>query len=105
VRPKTYFVYILCSRPRGATYIGVTNDLERRVIEHRSGDGSKFTKRWNIKHLVYFESFDDVNDAIEREKVLKKWRRNWKFELIEKHNPDWIDLFENPDFDMIDYIY
>jgi putative endonuclease len=88
-----YYVYILASGPRGTLYVGVTNDLIRRVYEHRNHSVSGFTEKYDVHHLVYFEIFDDVREAITREKRLKRWRRAWKIELIEKHNEDWHDLW------------
>lgn len=89
---QTYYVYILASKRNGTLYRGVTNDLVRRVYEHKSGLIKGFTKRYSVNKLVYFESTNDVNAAILREKRLKKWKRQWKIELIEKSNPDWKDL-------------
>ena len=74
-------------------YIGVTNDLVRRVYEHREKFVAGFTKDYGVSRLVYFEVFGDVENAIAREKRLKKWNRAWKIELIEKSNPDWNDLY------------
>jgi len=88
-----YYVYILTNKPRGVLYIGVTNDLERRVLEHRSKSIAGFTKRYNLTRLVYFESSENIESAIEYEKKLKNWHRVWKIDLIEKHNPEWRDLF------------
>lgn len=88
----TCYVYIVASRMNGTLYIGVTNDLGRRIAEHRNGDGSSFTKKHNVCRLVYATAFDDVTEAIAQEKRLKKWRRSWKVQLIEKSNPDWEDL-------------
>jgi putative endonuclease len=88
---RDYYVYILAS-PSRTLYIGVTNDLIRRLHEHRSGLGSEFTKRYNIHRLVYYESTNSAPVAIEREKEIKKWRRAKKVSLIEHKNPDWIDL-------------
>jgi putative endonuclease len=92
---KTYFAYILASKKNGTLYIGMTNDLVRRVYEHKSGLIEGFTKKYSIDKLVYYESTTNVNEAILREKRLKKWKRQWKIELIEKSNPDWRDLSEN----------
>lgn len=78
--------------PRGPLYIGVTNDLHHRTGEHKSGTGSKHAKKYNIQRLVYFESHNDIDIAIMREKRLKRWRRAWKDELIESQNPNWEDL-------------
>ena len=89
-----YWVYILASRENGTLYTGVTNDLVRRIAEHRTGAVESFTKRYNVKHLVYFEPFDDPRNAIQREKNLKHRPRAWKVSLIEKANPNWHDLFD-----------
>jgi putative endonuclease len=91
---KTYYVYILASKRNGTLYIGITNDLARRVYEHKSGLIKGFTKKYSVNKLVYFQLTNDVNAAIRREKRLKKWKRQWKIELIEKLNPDWNDLSE-----------
>ncbi|HYM17759.1 MAG TPA: GIY-YIG nuclease family protein [Micropepsaceae bacterium] len=90
---KTYYVYILASRRNGTLYIGVTNDLIRRVWEHREEMIEGFTRKYGVKMLVHFESFEEIDSAIHREKRLKKWNRNWKLELIEERNPDWRDLY------------
>ncbi|MAD96538.1 MAG: excinuclease ABC subunit C [Flavobacteriaceae bacterium] len=87
-----YYVYILASKFYGTLYIGVTNDLQRRVFEHKSKLIKGFTSKYNIHRLVYFESFQSIDEAILREKRLKKWNRSWKIELIEKDNSDWKDL-------------
>ncbi|HLG32084.1 MAG TPA: GIY-YIG nuclease family protein [Ignavibacteriaceae bacterium] len=92
---KTYYIYILASKRNGTLYIGITNDLARRVYEHNSGLIEGFTKKYSINKLVYFESTSDVNAAILREKRMKKWKRQWKIELIEKSNPDWKDLYKD----------
>lgn len=91
---KDYFVYILASRRNGALYIGMTSDLSGRVWEHKNNVVSSHTEKYNIHNLVYFETFGDVRDAIDRERKLKKWRREWKIALIEKDNSDWRDLYE-----------
>lgn len=88
----TYCVYILASRPHGTLYIGITNDLGRRMKEHRIGRGSEFVKQYGVNRLVDVEMFDDVYEAIRREKQLKKWKRDWKIALIEEENLDWSDL-------------
>ena len=90
---KRYFVYIMTNKPSGILYIGVTNDLIRRCYEHRNGMIDGFTKKYNCKMLIYYEAFDRIEDAILREKRLKKWNRQWKIELIEKSNPGWVDLY------------
>ena len=91
---RTYHVYILASARNGTLYVGVTGDLAARIWQHRNGELPGFTKRYNVTRLVHLEEFADVNEAIAREKVLKKWRRAWKLELIERDNPQWRDLFE-----------
>ena len=88
-----YFVYIMANRKRGALYTGVTNDLIRRVSEHREGLIPGFTKTHGCKTLVWFEVHDDVEAAITREKLVKKWLRPWKDRLIEEQNRDWRDLW------------
>ncbi len=91
---KTYYVYILASKRNGTLYIGVTNDLARRIWEHKEGLVSGFTKRHGVKTLVYVETFNDVDAAIRREKRLKKYKREWKIDLIQQHNVEWRDLTE-----------
>jgi putative endonuclease len=88
-----YYVYILASQTRGTTYIGMTNDLSRRIFEHREKLIPGFTKQNRVTRLVYMEPYEDVRDAIRREKQLKKWNRSWKLELIETANPEWRDLW------------
>ncbi|QIG96752.1 GIY-YIG nuclease family protein [Bradyrhizobium sp. 6(2017)] len=90
---RSYYVYILTNRIGGTLYIGVTNDLIRRVGEQKLKLVEGFTEKYDVARLVYFEVFDDVEQAIHREKRLKKWPRAWKISLIEKDNPDWIDLY------------
>jgi putative endonuclease len=90
---RQYYVYILASRIGGTLYIGVTNDLIRRIAEHRLKIAESFTKRHDVTRLVYFEVFEEIEQAIHREKRLKKWTRAWKIALIEKDNPNWIDLY------------
>jgi putative endonuclease len=90
---RSYYIYILASRIGGTLYIGVTNNLIRRVAEHRLKTAESFTKRYEVHRLVYFECFDEIEQAIRREKRLKKWSRAWKISLIEKDNPNWIDLY------------
>ena len=87
-------VYILASKRNGTLYIGVTTDLAARVFAHRNGAGSAFTKKYNLKLLVWYESYDMVTDAIQRETTLKHWLRKRKLDLIEKSNPKWDDLYE-----------
>ncbi len=89
---EQFYVYILASRKHGTLYIGVTNNLIRRVHEHRLKTVRGFTRRYNVHRLVYFEIFDDPMSAIAREKQLKKRHREWKIRLIEGKNPNWVDL-------------
>jgi putative endonuclease len=89
-----YFIYIITNKKQGVLYIGVTNNLIKRIYEHKQELVKGFTKKYKLKKLVYFEIYDDVNEAILREKRLKKWNRDWKIELIEKTNKNWIDLYE-----------
>ena len=91
---KNYYVYIVTNKPRGTLYIGMTNNLVRRSYEHRNGLVDGFTRKYNLKMSVYFEVFNRVEDAIHREKKLKKRNRQWKIDLIEKVNQEWIDLYE-----------
>jgi putative endonuclease len=90
---RAYWVYMLASQPRGTIYIGVTNGLIKRVYEHRAGIGSKFTTKYKVRRLVWFEEFADINEAIQREKTLKHYVRAWKINLIERENPHWGDLY------------
>ncbi len=90
---KEYFVYILTRKRNSTFYIGVTNNLFRRTDEHKTGIANSFTKKYNIKMLVYYEMHDDILTAIYREKLIKKWRRKIKIKAIEKMNPNWEDLF------------
>jgi putative endonuclease len=89
-----FYVYILASRKDGAIYIGVTNDLVRRVYEHRQKAVPGFASKYNITRLVWFEIHDDPVFAITREKELKKWKRNLQIKLIETDNPEWLDLYD-----------
>lgn len=86
-------VYIMASRKHGTLYVGVTNDLVNRAAQHRHGVTDGFTKRYGVKRLVWFEAFDDIENAIHREKRLKKYPRQWKINLIKQDNPGWDDLF------------
>ena len=90
-----YCVYILASKRNGTLYVGVTSDPVKRIWEHKNDVVDGFTKKYGIHLLVYYELTPDVNSAIKREKQLKKWRRKWKLELIEKMNPNWNDLYQN----------
>ena len=89
---NNYFVYILASKRNGTLYIGLTNNLERRIYEHKNHLVKGFTEKYSVTMLVYFEQTNDINGALQREKQLKKWNRKWKLKLIEKSNPDWLDL-------------
>jgi len=91
---KIYYVYILASKRNGTLYIGVTNDLVRRVYEHKNNLVDGFSKEYGVHRLVYYEQYGDVEFAIQREKYLKQWNRKWKLELIEKKNPEWKDLYD-----------
>ncbi|MBU4261698.1 MAG: GIY-YIG nuclease family protein [Proteobacteria bacterium] len=91
---KSYFVYILASKKNGTLYIGVTNNLIRRVHEHKNDLADGFTKKYGVHNLVYYEQTEDVDVALRREKQLKKWNRQWKINLIEKSNPAWYDLYD-----------
>lgn len=90
---KQYYVYILASAKRGYLYTGVTNNLSRRIFEHKEKFVNSYSKKHKINKLVYYETFEDVQVAIQREKAIKKWQRNFKFDAIEKLNPDWKDLY------------
>ena len=87
-----YYIYILASKIRGTLYIGVTNDLQRRVYEHKMGIKKGFTQKYGVHKLMYFETFQNIEEAITREKNMKKWKRDWKIKLIEKENIKWSDL-------------
>ena len=87
------WVYIMASKPRGTLYTGVTADLVRRTYEHREGLVDGFTRDYGVKLLVWYEAYDDMRDAIQREKNIKHWRRQWKLELVEQMNPKWEDLW------------
>lgn len=87
-----YYIYILSNKKNGTLYIGVTNDLERRMFEHKNKLIKGFTKKYGLNKLVYFEIHQFIDDAIKREKQLKNWNRQWKIDLIEDNNKQWIDL-------------
>ncbi|MBI2852239.1 MAG: GIY-YIG nuclease family protein [Chloroflexi bacterium] len=91
---KSFYVYILASGRDGTLYIGVTNDLVRRVLEHKDGQIEGFTKKYKVNQLVYYEGTSDVYGALTREKQMKKWKRAWNIELIEEGNPHWRDLYD-----------
>jgi putative endonuclease len=88
------WVYIMADRYRGAMYVGVTAHLAARVVQHRCGEGSRFCRRYRLTRLVWAERGDTIEDCIAHEKRIKRWRREWKFALIEEGNPDWLDLFD-----------
>jgi len=92
---QSSYLYILASGRNGTLYVGVTADLERRVWQHKNKQGACFTTKYNVNQLVYYEEYEDIIDAIFREKQLKKWHRKWKIALIESVNPLWIDLYKN----------
>ena len=89
---REYYVYILVSRKNGTLYVGMTEDIAKRVIRHKGGRGSKFVKKYNIQRLVYFEKANDYSEACNKERQLKSWERKWKLALIEQMNPEWKDL-------------
>jgi len=91
---KTYCVYILTNKPYGVLYTGVTGELQRRVLEHKRKEIDGFTKKYNGTRLIYVEPYEYVYDALDREKQIKHWTREWKVKLIEEHNPEWQDLYE-----------
>ena len=90
---KQYYVYILSSKRYGTLYTGVTSDLITRIYQHKENLVRGFTQEYHVHNLVYFEIHEDINEAISREKQIKKWRRDWKINLIEKNNPYWLDLY------------
>ncbi len=90
---KQYYTYILASKKNGTLYIGVTSNLIKRTYEHKKHVEPGFTQKYNVHKLVYYEVYEEIYDAIEREKCLKRWKREWKIKLIEKSNPDWDDLY------------
>jgi putative endonuclease len=92
---KTYYVYIMASKRNGTLYIGVTNNLLRRVWQHKNNLHSGFTKKYGVHRLVWYEATTQIAGAIRREKQMKSWRRGWKIKLIEEDNPNWDDLYED----------
>ncbi len=90
----SFYVYILSSKRNGTLYIGVTNNLVRRVFEHKQGNVAGFTKKYGVKHLVYYEQYSDALTAIQREKTMKFWSRQWKINKIQENNPTWNDLYD-----------
>jgi putative endonuclease len=91
---KQAFVYIMTNRPNGTLYVGAATNLVKRVWEHKQGLGSKFTSKYNLHRLIYFETHSGIEDAVARERRIKKWNRAWKIELIETLNPDWHELYD-----------
>ncbi|MEQ8310879.1 MAG: GIY-YIG nuclease family protein [Sphingopyxis sp.] len=91
---RNAYAYIMTNKPMGVLYIGVTDNLPVRISAHRARTGSEFCKRWGLTRLIYAERFDRIDEAISREKALKKWNRVWKLRLISEANPEWVDLFE-----------
>ena len=90
---RIYWTYIMASQRNGTLYVGMTNNLVRRVFEHKKTEGTGFTATYNVTRLVYYECFELPSEAIAREKKLKRWRRKWKLSLIESRNPEWQDLY------------
>ena len=90
-----YYVYIITNKKEGVLYIGVTNDLERRMFEHKHKLVKGFSEKYNLNKLIYLERYQYINDAIKREKNLKKWKREWKIKLIIEENPNWEDISKN----------
>lgn len=92
---SNHYVYLLASKRNGTLYVGVTTDLRRRVWQHKNKEIEGFTKKYNVKDLVYFEHHEDYWQAADRERKLKNWKRSWKIDLIEEGNPEWEDLYES----------
>ena len=92
---KTYYIYILASRKNGTLYIGVTNNIAKRIHQHKSKASEGFTKRYNVHQLVWYDQSNDIHEVLQREKQMKKWKRQWKINLIEEQNPNWRDLSED----------
>ncbi len=90
---RYYYTYILTNKRNGTFYVGITNDIMRRIFEHKEGKVAGFTKKYGLKMLVYYEIYADVRDAIHREKIIKKWKRSFKIDAILKMNPQWKDLY------------
>jgi putative endonuclease len=91
---KAYYVYLMASKKNGILYIGVANDLRHRVWQHKNDIQEGFSKKYGVHRLVWYEETTDIKEAIQREKQMKKWRRQWKIDLINKENPDWDDLYD-----------
>ena len=94
-RTERVFIYILTNKRNGTLYIGLTTDLMRRMEEHRSKAVKGFTEKYNLMQLVYYEIHDNIQAAAQRERLMKKWKRLWKIELVEKQNPHWLDLYDD----------
>ena len=94
-REQQYYVYILASKRNGTLYIGISSNLKDRIYKHKQGIYDRFTKKYKVNKLVYYEVYTDVRDSIAREKQLQNWKREWKIQLIEKDNPAWRDLFDD----------
>jgi len=92
---KKGYIYIMSNKKRTVLYIGVTSNLKIRVAEHKEGIGSEFTTKYKVTDIIYFEEYQDINQAITREKKLKNWHRDWKFNLIRSMNPEMIDLYDD----------
>jgi len=92
---RYYYTYILTNKVKTALYIGVTNDLVRRIYEHKERQKKGFTKKYRVDQLIYYEQYSEITDAIAREKRLKKWNREWKIRLINEFNHQWRDLFDD----------
>ena len=91
---KNYYIYLLANKKNGTLYTGSTSDLVKRIWEHKNKVIKGFTEKYDVTQLVYYEVCNDVNEAIKRENQIKRWRRQWKMQLIEKTNPDWRDLYD-----------
>ncbi len=87
------YVYFTANKFRGVIYVGVTSDLLKRAWQHKDDNAGGFTAKYNVSSLVYYEVYESIEEAIKREKQLKNWKRDWKIELIEKQNPEWVDLY------------
>jgi putative endonuclease len=94
MQEKKFYVYIMTNKPYGVFYVGVTSNLPKRLYEHKEGVVEGFTKEYNLKMLVYYEVFEDAENAIKREKRLKRWSREWKIKAVNEFNPGWNDLYE-----------
>ncbi len=92
---ENFYVYILSSQRRGTLYVGATSNLQKRIYEHKNGLVQGFTKKYGVHRLVYYELAQDAETALTREKQIKKWNRAWKLRLIEEHNPEWADLYDD----------